>query len=99
VRPSIADTFRVPSIGHIDDSMYRPEVFIENGIIPMPETPRDLSSPPPPELYNLLDDPLESRNLAEWESDRVSRMLSELETWFEEVEADRLAIDDVWKMQ
>ena len=49
-----------------------------------------------PELYNITEDPLEREDLALTYPDRVHRMLSELETWFEEVEAERAGIDDEW---
>ena len=45
--------------------------------------------PEPAELYNLAEDPGEQHNLADVQPGRVRRMLRELETWFEEVEADR----------
>jgi hypothetical protein len=45
--------------------------------------------PPPPELYNIAEDPLEQRNLAAQYPVRVHSMLAALETWFEEVEAER----------
>ena len=46
------------------------------------------------ELYNLADDPGEQNNLAVTRPDITSRLLCELETWFESVEADRNSIDD-----
>ncbi len=48
--------------------------------------------PVPAELYNLEDDPLEKVNLAERETARTARMLTELENWFEGVEAERRRI-------
>ena len=77
-------------------SMYEPEHFIANGIISGEDPPRDVPPPPPPELYNIAKDPLERENLADREPDRVHRMLLELETWFEEVEAERATIEDRW---
>ena len=52
--------------------------------------------PHPPELYNIADDPLEQHNLADTDPARVSRMMSTLETWFEDVEADRQSIGGPW---
>ena len=55
----------------------------------------EVPPPPPPELYNIAADPLEQHNLAERASgDASARMLRELETWFEEVEAERATIHD-----
>lgn len=48
--------------------------------------------PPPPELYNLAEDPLERVNLAEQHPERVQTMYSALEAWFAEVEAERNSI-------
>lgn len=41
-----------------------------------------------PELYNIHADPQERNNLAAQEPARLSRMVNELETWFEEVAAE-----------
>ena len=47
-----------------------------------------------PLLFNLAADPLERQDLAALEPDRVSRMMCELENWFEDVERDRRSIPD-----
>ncbi len=47
-----------------------------------------------PMLFNLASDPLEKQDLAEVEPDRVSRMMCDLENWFESVESDRRSIPD-----
>ena len=51
-----------------------------------------IPDPAPLELYNIDDDPSEKENLAEHERARTARMLSELENWFEGVEAERRRI-------
>ena len=61
---------------------------------PIPE--RIIPDPTAPELYNIDDDPLEQKNIATDHPGRVSRMLTELETWFEEVESERLSIPKEW---
>ena len=58
-----------------------------------PPIEHELSPPGKPELYNINDDPHENTNLAEQHPDRIDRMKSELETWFESVEADRQKIE------
>jgi len=93
VRPAIRESMAVPDIRWLETSMYQPEHFIDNGIIQDPDPPRDVPPPPPPELYNIREDPLEKADLAEKYPDRVHTMLSELETWFEEVEAERASIE------
>jgi arylsulfatase A len=75
-------------------SMYETERFIEGGIVRDPFPPRELPEPPEPELFNVAEDPLERTNLAAKHPDRARRMLRELETWFEEVEAERRSIRD-----
>jgi arylsulfatase A-like enzyme len=57
--------------------------------IPIPD-------PPAPELYNISDDPSEQNNLAEDNPSRVSKMMTDLETWFDAVEADRKSIGGPW---
>ena len=53
-----------------------------------------LPDPEPVQLYNLADDPGEENDLAMTYPDIASRLTSELETWFEEVEAERQSIAD-----
>ena len=47
-----------------------------------------------PELYNLADDPGESEDVAKDNPEIVSKLLNDLESWFESVENDRKKIDD-----
>ena len=68
---------------------YRPENVTE--LMNNPDPQRVIPDPPPPELYNIQDDPLEEHNLAEAHPQRTARMLRDLETWFEEVDAQRAA--------
>lgn len=98
VRPSIDAALHVPmnDFKWLPVSMYGPEHFINQGLIAEAEPQREVKAVPPPELYNVAEDPLEKENLAGSEPDRVNRMLSELDTWFEEVERERATIDDQW---
>jgi len=73
-------------------SMYGPEHFITQGLITDPEPEREVPPAPPPELYNIEEDPLEKHDLADREPERVRKLLRELESWFEEVEAERASI-------
>ncbi len=59
-------------------------------LLPIPRV--KLPALEPPELYNLAEDPGEQCDRAAEHPDRVSRMLGELETWFEGVEAERRTI-------
>lgn len=96
VRPRIDATMTVPDLGNLQVSMYNPEHFVKNGIIESPFPKREILSPHPPELYNIEVDPEERFNRAEEEKGLVNRLLSDLETWFEEVEAERATITDCW---
>jgi len=62
------------------------------GLMEGPEPARVVPTPPPPELYNIAADPLEQHNAAAAEPDRVRRMVTELESWFEDVESERRAL-------
>jgi arylsulfatase A-like enzyme len=95
----------VPEIQHITKqdsdwlrvSMANPEHFIENGVIQEPfPTEWELPEPPQPELYNIANDPKERKNLIESEPDTARRLSGMLDNWFEDVERDRLSIEDEW---
>ena len=96
VRPKIAETFQMPDgEGELDSRLkYEPESF--DRVIPLTGFEREIPPPPPAELYNIADDPCETRNLADADPQRFSRMLGDLNAWFEGVEAERATIDDVW---
>jgi len=47
-------------------------------------------------LFNIADDPGETRDLAGKEPERVTRMIHGLEAWFDEVEAERLRNTGGW---
>jgi len=93
VRPVIPVTMEVPDIHYLPVSMYYPEYFIQNGILARPPEP-ELTPPPAPELYNLAEDPGETRNLAAEHPAVAARLLADLENWFAEVDAERRTIAD-----
>ena len=88
VRPFVTEAFDVPDIKWLDVSMFHPEHFIANGIITDPVPEINLPAPPPVELYNLKDDPLEQHNCAANHPQKVKQLERELNTWFEDVCAD-----------
>lgn len=96
VRPAIREAMIVSEPDLKMDRELRYEPDKHHDICRDPEPERHIPDPPPPELYNIARDPLERENLAGVEHDRAARMLRELETWFEEVEAERASIDDEW---
>jgi len=96
VRPRMKEAMRVPpEIVAMDRVLkYQPGEIIE--VFRGPEPARDVPAPPPAQLFHIDEDPLEQYDLAAAEPGRAKKMLRELETWFESVEADRRSIDDVW---
>ena len=95
VRPQIREAMDVPDIEWLKVSMYNYEYFLEHPVF-TEDPPREVPAPPPAELYNLVDDPQESVNLAKQHPDIAARMLNDLENWFEEVDAERRTITDEW---
>jgi hypothetical protein len=73
--------------------MYQPEYFEEHRIIGDPPA-RLPGNPGAPLLFNLREDPLEQRDLAGAQPDRVHRMSRAVESWFEAVERERASIVD-----
>lgn len=67
-----------------------PEAYTENINPPFPE--RTMPPPEPPLLFDIENDPCELNDLAAKHPDRAQQMLTELEAWFNEVEAERQAI-------
>jgi len=93
VRPRMQETMRVPrEIVEMDRALkYEPGKVTD--IYRGPEPEREVPPPPPPQLFNIARDPLEQQDLAAEDPARVAKMLRELETWFESVEADRISIE------
>lgn len=94
VRPRIAEAMEIdPAHMQMDaDLKYRPELHPAARLGEEPE--RSIPEPPPVELYDLVDDPGETCNLASREPQRAAELLRQLESWFAEVEAERRSICD-----
>jgi arylsulfatase A-like enzyme len=92
VRPPIREAMQVaPADLEIDRRLkYDPESITD--ITRDPEPERHVPPPPPPLLFNIEKDPYEQHDLAATHPDRVAAMLCALETWFEQVEAERRSI-------
>ena len=96
VRPRLAFRFATPLdeeyanryVAADHDAKYNPERYTSLMQDPDPEVIRD--DPPEPELYNIASDYGENTNLASEYPERTRVMLRELETWFEEVNAERI---------
>jgi arylsulfatase A len=97
VRPRIDEVVRITDedARRLRVSMYEPERFIDGGIVDGPGLPYALPPPPPPQLYNIAEDPLELDDLAGAHPERLRSMVARLETWFEDVEADRATITEI----
>jgi arylsulfatase A-like enzyme len=96
VRPAIRESMGLTEADLAMDHELKYERGMHTEIARTPEPAREIPMPPPARLYNLALDPLERRDLAAAEPARAASMLQALETWFEEVEAERRAIDDAW---
>jgi arylsulfatase A-like enzyme len=92
VRPTINESMWVQQSDlDMDRALkYQPERF--GAIARDPEPERQIPVPPPAQLFNLKTDPLEEHDLADDETERVRRMLRDLESWFEDVETERKSI-------
>jgi arylsulfatase A-like enzyme len=69
---------------------YHPENFTE--VFDWPDPKKIVPEPAAPELYDLSVDVGETNNVAAENPELASQMLTELETWFEDVESERQAI-------
>ena len=94
VRPRITELMRVrPEHTQMDrDLKYRPGLHA--AAIPADIPERDSPPPEAPMLFDLELDPGEQNDLSNAEPQRAARLLGELESLFEEVEAERLTIAD-----
>ena len=94
VRPRITELMSVrPEHTQMDrDLKYRPDLHAAAIPADLPE--RDFPPPEAPMLFDLELDPGEQNDLSNAEPQRAARLLGELESLFEEVEAERLTIAD-----
>lgn len=92
VRPWIKEAFVVSDEDLRRDRAMRYDPDSITDIVREADPARSVPPPGSPELYHIDSDPEERRNLAAEQPERASRMLRELETWFEEVEAERRTI-------
>lgn len=106
VRPMITGTryYQNPDLFVSAEDAARTAAFIEADIkhkedptsitelIPVPNIKYPAAEAP--QLFNLADDPGEQFDLADQYPDITRKLLVELETWFESVEAERRTIDD-----
>ena len=94
LRPATPEDQRLADEYVLMDIAYKYEPERVPAIFDWPEPKRIIDEPPRPELYNLTADPLELHDLWVQHPRRASRMLDDLETWFEDVEAERRTIPD-----
>lgn len=93
VRPRIAEAMQVsPDDLEMDSRLkYQPETITD--IVRAPEPERVVPQAGAPLLFNLRDDPFEQHDLCALHPDRVRRMQVQLDNWFDDVEAERRALD------
>jgi arylsulfatase A-like enzyme len=72
------------------DLLHKKDPQAVTALLPVPRI--RMPPPEPPQLYDLSADPFEAEDLAAQHPERVARMLRQLESWFEDVEAERLTI-------
>ena len=94
LQPATAEDQRLADEYVLMDIAYKYEPERVPHIFDWPEPQRIIDEPPASELFNLATDPLEQNNLAGDYPERASKMLGDLETWFDEVEAERRTIPD-----
>ena len=95
VRPRIAEAMWVAPEDLAVDRGLKYEPHRHPSISETPEPVREIPALPRVELYNLALDPQETENLVERFPERAAGLLRALETWFDEVEAERRAIVDI----
>ncbi len=100
IRPRIPEAMEVPEVylRWLWVSMFGPEHFIMQGLVPEPQLDRSNLKIPDPQLYNIAEDPLEQNDLHGSEPERAAQLERKLMSWFESVESDRGTIDDEWGM-
>src|SRR3954454_10217044 len=89
VRPAMPEAMEVApaDLARDVELKYRPDAVTTIDTSPFPE--RELGAPPPPQLFDVLADPMEEHDLAAREPARVATMEAALGAWFEDVERDR----------
>ena len=94
VRPRIAELMQISrEHSQMDrDLKYRPE--LHRAAIPADMSELEFQAPEAAKLFDLELDPGEQNDLANAEPQRAATLLRELESWFEEVESERLTIAD-----
>jgi arylsulfatase A-like enzyme len=94
VRPSIPEAMAADPEDWKMDAQFKLAPDSITGIYRGPEPKRVIPPPPPAQLFNIENDPLEQNDLAGAEPERTARMLKDLEHWFDEVETERREIPD-----
>jgi hypothetical protein len=97
VRPTIPELMQVTQSDRLIDralNLHEPGRIRSVDMSPLPEF--EVGEPPDPLLFDVDTDPFEQHDVAAEQPERVARMSAALDAWFEEVEAERRAIDDCW---
>lgn len=98
VRPAIGMAFASNADAEIAsryvslDIRYKYDRASVSQIAEWPEPVRRMPEVSAPQLFNLANDPGEQHDISTQEPERAAAMLTKLETWFEDVEAERISI-------
>ncbi|MGQ9454291.1 MAG: arylsulfatase [Armatimonadota bacterium] len=91
IRPIIKEAMFVPP-EHVELDRrvkYEPGILVD--VRQYPEPARVIPDPPPPMLFNLDEDPCEANDVADQHPNLVDTMMRDLDSWFDEVERERLS--------
>ncbi len=92
--PATSEDQRLADEYVLMDIAYKYEPERVPHIFDWPEPARIIDEPAHPQLFNLAADPLEMQDISDVHPERASKMLNDLENWFDEVEAERRTIPD-----
>jgi arylsulfatase A-like enzyme len=98
VRPAISMAFASDADAELAgryvalDIQYKYDRAGVTQIAEWPEPVRQRPGVPAPQLFNLALDPGEQHDISAQEPERAASMLARLETWFEDVEGERISI-------
>ncbi|MFP4248477.1 MAG: sulfatase-like hydrolase/transferase, partial [Armatimonadota bacterium] len=91
VRAPMPQCFKTTPEDHTDDHELRDRPGLIAEVTDRTPPERDVSDPPPAQLFNIANDPAEAHDLAAEQPDRAARMQRQLAAWFDEVESERLS--------
>ena len=91
--PAVPEILRILPIDPAEERRLRadPDAYRPPANLPAPDEPW---TPMPPQLFDLGGDAGEAFDRADDDPDRVRQMLTQFDAWYDEVEAERLSLED-----